>query len=280
MNIIRMIILPLVALLGLCAPSFGQVEVRLEPVRRDYVLGEKAALKLMVTNHTDSVITLSGTPGRSWLYLAVSRRGEDGLMSPVTPPHYPDIKVMPGSRKEYRIELQPFYRFTREGTYRVTATLRMPDRYTTYSSNSTSLNMTSGGSMRKFDIQSKGRRLEMHLRVLVVEGKTVLFGQVVDPQTRIAIGACFMGQYLNFMQPKVLLDRAQNMHVLCQSTADFFTYSVMDVNGTRRAYKLLQRVGWPIDLVSTGNGIKWIGLREYKQETNPNAQFHDATERP
>lgn len=280
MNFIRTIILPLVLLLGLGAQAYGQIDVRMEPVRRDYILGEKATVQLIITNHTDSTVELNSAPGRSWLYLMVTRRGEYAPLSPVSAPKIPDIKVLPGSRKAYTLALQPHYQLNREGTYRVVATVRMPDMQSTYTSNAASFNMVPGATLRSFVIQVRGMRLQMNVKMMNMDGKTVLFGQVLNPETRIALGACFLAQYLNFMEPRILLDRAQNLHVLCQSTADFFTYAVMDTQGVRRQQKIMKRTGGPIDLISTGSGIRCIGLAEHKKDTSPNSQYHRATERP
>lgn len=277
----RYLMLPLLLLLSCWAQCLAQIDVRLEPVRREYLLGETAAVRLIITNYTDSPVQLSGTPERSWLYLSVTRSGASSTpLSPVHPPRFPDIKVMPGSRRAYTFELQPLYRLNYEGLYRISATLRMPDQHTTYTSNSVSISMSPGATVRSFTVQVRGQRLQMNVKMLAMEGKTMLFGQVVNPDTRIALGACMLAQYLNFMEPRVLLDRAQNLHVLCQSTAEFYTYAVMDTNGARRELKLYKRAGGPVDLVSTGSGIRTVGLAPYVKNTKPNSQYHSATERP
>ena len=77
-----------------------------------------------------------------------------------------------------------------------------------------------------------------------------------------------MGQYLNFMEPRVMMDRKQNLHVLCQSTPTYFTYSVMGTDGTRRSYQVLQRTGGPVDLITAGGGIKAIGLTPAKKPSS------------
>ena len=75
MNRIKLVI---TALLGLLAslPAFGQLEVRVEPLRRDYILGENVRMRIMVTNHTDAPTSLVSTPGRPWLYMHIARRGD------------------------------------------------------------------------------------------------------------------------------------------------------------------------------------------------------------
>ena len=124
MNRIKLILLPLLLLLAVGSQAMAQLEVFLSPARRDYMLGEKVELKVTIVNHTDSSVVLTSTPGRSWLYLEVSHRGE-GAVVPTSIPRYPNLTIMPGSRKSYTISLQPHFRLVREGTYRVRATLRM-----------------------------------------------------------------------------------------------------------------------------------------------------------
>lgn len=280
MNYIKSILWALLLTAGVCAQAFGQLEVRLEPQRRDYILGENVVLKITIINHTDSSVSLNSIPGRSWLNVQVKRRGSALPEPPQSTPRYPQITVRPGSAQAHNIELKPHYALSREGAYSVVATVRLPDMQTTYSSNTVVFNMISGGNMRHFVVQARGQKLNMALKSLNIGGRDLLFGQVMNMDTRHVLGACYMGQYLNFMEPRVLLDRAQNMHMLCQSTAEFFTYSVMDTFGKRREYKVLKRSGGPVDLISTGGGIRYIGLTPYSKNSKPKDNFHSASDRP
>lgn len=282
MNRNRTILTLLVLLMGMwmIAPAFGQLEVYLEPQRRDHILGENVVLKLTIINHTDSSVSLTSMPGRSWLYVDLKRRGDITSIAPVAQPRYPNLTITPGSRRAYNIELMPQFRLTKEGIYRAVVTLRLPDMNTTYTSNAATFALSSGGTVSSFNVQARGQRLQVALKSLNVNGKNLLFGQVSNLDTKLVEGACYMGQFLNFMQPKVLLDRAQNMHMLCQSTADYFTYAVMNTQGTRSTQKILKRTGGPVDLISTGGGIRYIGLAPYEKPKNDRANYHRASERP
>ncbi len=282
MNQNRSILTFLFAMLGLLAamPAFGQLEVRLEPLRRDYILGEDVHIRVMVTNHTDAPAALVSTPGRSWLYLNVMRRGDVSPVAPTASPRYPNITIPPGSRKAFDIKLEPAFKLRMEGMYSVTATLRMPDMDTTYTSNSATFNVNSGGEVQSFRVQVRGQKLILSVRSLLVKNKNLLFGQVINADTHIVQGACFLGQYLNFMKPRVMLDSAQNLHLLCQSTPKFFTYSVMSTYGERREYKIMRQIGGPVDLVSTGKGIRCVGVAPYVKPKGDKANYHSASERP
>ncbi len=282
MNSVRPILATLLFLLGWGAatPAFAQLDVRLDPLRRDYVLGENVKLRLMITNRTDAPVSLVSTPGRSWLYLNVARRGDVSSIPPSAIPRYPNITIAPGSKKAYDIELEPAYKLRKEGMYRVIATLRMPDMSTTYSSNNSTFNVNSGGELQSFHVQVRGQRLILSVRSLLIKDKNLLFGQVINADTRLVQGACFLGQYLNFMKPRVMLDSAQNLHLLCQSTPKFFTYSVMNTYGERREYKIMKQIGGPVDLVSSGKGIRCVGVAPYVKPKGEKAKYHSATDRP
>lgn len=265
---------------GAAAPVFAQLDVRLDPLRRDYILGENVKLRLMITNRTDAPISLVSTPGRSWLYLDVMRRGDTSSVPPSVILRCPNITIAPGSKKAYDFELQPAYKLRREGMYSVSATLRLPDMNTTYTSNNTTFNVNSGGKLQSFRVQVRGQRLELSVRSLIIKDKNLLFGQVMNADTGVVQGACFLGQYLNFMKPRVMLDSAQNLHLLCQSAPKFFTYSVMNTYGERREYQIMKQIGGPVDLVSSGKGIRCIGVAPYVKPKGEKTKYHSATERP
>lgn len=261
-------------------PAYAQLNVQLEPIRSDYILGEDVMLKITITNHTDSSIALMNTPGRSWLHFDVIRKGDFSGVAPVNVPRFPNLTITPGSRRSYNVSLKPHFNFTKEGAYRVTATLRLPDMRTTYSSNAAMFNLGSGGTVKTFTVQARGERLKMSLKSLTWKRRTLFFGQVVNADTNLVVGACFMGEFLSFMPPKALLDRAQNLHMLCQTTPTTFTYAVMDTFGNCKERKLLRRGNGIVDLVSTGGGIRYTGLVPIEKPKNVKDTYHSATERP
>lgn len=261
-------------------PASAQVELRLEPIRRDFIVGESVALKLTVVNHTDASISLTNIPGRPWLHFLVGRRGEDGAIAPFASPKFPDLKLTPGSTRAFQVELGGFYRLERDGSYWAVATIRMPDGVSTYSSNRAPFVMTNGGEVRAFTIQARGERLHMSLRLARIDNQDCLFGQVRNADTKRIIGACYMGRYLNFMEPRVLLDAAQNMHVLCQSSEQFYTYSIMNTRGGNAQRKIYRRAGGPVDLISTGRGVQPVGLIPYVKPKPGEEGVRRASDRP
>ncbi|MBQ3240555.1 MAG: hypothetical protein IJB00_05145 [Akkermansia sp.] len=277
-HIIKLLLL--LCCLSAFLPAYAQVELRLQPIRRDFIVGENVALKLTIVNHTDATISLTNIPGRPWLYFMVGHRGQDGPIAPVATPRFPNLKLTPGSSRAFQVELGSFYRLETDGSYWSVATIRMPDGQSTYSSNRALFVMTNGGEVRAFNIQARGQRLRTSLRLARIDNQDSLFGQVRDADTKRIVGACYLGRYLNFMQPRVLLDAAQNMHVLCQSSAEFYTYSIMDTNGKCAQRKVYRRTGGPVDLISTGKGVRAVGLIPYVKPKAGEEGMRRVSERP
>lgn len=273
------ILLTLISLL-LCSQAFAQVELRLQPVRKDFIVGENVALRLTIINQTDASVALRNTPGRPWLNFSLTKRGENGPVSPIATGRFPEVVLTPGSTRSFEFNLKSLYGLGTAGNYAAVATIRMPDGQSTYSSNRGLFTLTNGGRVRDFNIQARGQRITLSLRLAVVNGKECLFGQAISKDTNQVIGACYLAEYLNFMEPRVLLDRAQNLHMLCQSSPDFFTYSVMTTHGTRSSAKLYKRAGGVVDLISTGKGIMPIGLTPYVAPKPGSQKVRKASERP
>ncbi len=273
------ILLTLLCLL-LSSQTFAQVEIRLQPVRKDFIVGEDVALRLTIINQTDASIALKNTPGRPWLNFSMTKRGESAPVSPIAAGRFPELELTPGSTRSFEFNLASLYRLRSAGNYAAVATIRMPDGQSTYSSNRGLFTLTNGGKLKEFNIQARGQRIVMSLRLAVVNGKECIFGQAINKDTNQVIGACYLAEYLNFMQPSVLLDSAQNLHLLCQSSPEFYTYSIMNTHGKRSSAKLYKRTGGLVDLISTGKGIMPVGLTPYVAPKPGSEKVRKTSERP
>ena len=274
----------LMAAAMLLLPAAAQVEVQLTPNRTDYVAGEGVGLNLTITNHTDAPLKLEDANGRPWLNIILTQRGMSSPVIPKEKSGFPPVTIAPGSQRTVPVNMRDKFALDMPGSFRAVATILLPDGRTTYTSNRALFNITTGGCVRSFPIQSRGRRLELSVRLVRTAKQEGLFGQVVDMDTKRAVGACYMGRYMNFMQPRVLMDGSQNVHVLCQSTPEFFTYSVMNNRGQRLSYQVYRRApGAPVDLVNTGKGFRPVGLIPYDPKAEAKKQkekVHTTSERP
>lgn len=266
----------------LAAPQAdAQIEMQLTPVRKGYVAGESPAFQLTIVNQTDTTYALKNTPGRPWLNLLLFERGNGLPISPIATPVFPATTITPGSTRTFQLSTKNFYRMGETGNYHAIATIRMPDGYSTYSSNRAIFSVESGAELNSFRIQARGKRLQLSLRMAQIEQKLWLFGQVRDINTLRVVNTCLLGRYLNFMKPIVKLDAAQNMHVLCQSTPKIYTYAVMNTKGDLASHQLFSRIGGSmVDLISTGRGIIPVGLTPYVAPKAGDDNIRKASDRP
>lgn len=276
----------LLILLGLLSciispQAAAQIEMRLSPVRTSYVAGEAASFELTIVNQTDATIALKNTPGRPWLNVQIYARGQGMPITPIAAPKFPATTITPGSTRSFRLNTKSFYHLGNTGNYYAVATIRMPDGRYTYSSNRAHFAMENGAEVRSFKIQARGQRLLVSLRMAQIEQQVWLFGQIRDIDTQRIVNTCILAQYLNFMKPVVMLDAAQNMHVLCQSTPKIYSYAVMNTKGDRASHKLYNRIGGSmVDLISTGRGIQPVGLSPYVAPKASEKNIRKASDRP
>ncbi len=279
-HITTLILATILMLVGFAGQASAQLDVRLSPLRQEFLLGENVALKLTLTNRTDRSLVLENLPGRPWLTFTITQSGSSNTISPIAIPRFPKTTLSPGSTRSFQVDLKPYFHFNRANSYKAIASVRMPDMKTAYSSNRAGFTLSFGGNVSSFTVQAGGKTLQMCVKLMRVGQKDYLFGQVLDNDSRTVLGACAVGPYLNFMKPRIMLDRAQNLHILCQSTPTLFSYCVMGTNGKRLNHRTLVRTSGPVDLVSTGGGIRLVGLTNYVAPKPEDEGIRSAADRP
>ncbi len=270
----------LILFLMLICQLQAQLEVTVKPQRQDYLLGEDIHVELVLYNNSTSAISLAKLPGRPWLSLEVGVAGDARLLAPKVVANYPSVSLPPGRKMAYKINLSQSYAFNMDGDYRLSAIVRMPDMKTAYSSPKSRFRLSNGSLHKKFITHVRGKRLEMRAKFWQIGNKNAIFGQVADADSGRVIGAAYMGSFLNFMEPRYLLDAKQNLHMLFQSTPEFFTYSILSTTGKCSFSKIYKRApGGPVTLVSRGGAIQVIGAVPY-EKPKAEERHRDATERP
>lgn len=278
-NAIRFLCL-LLCMSILAPAALAQIEVKLEPTRQEFLVGESITMKLTFVNHTDRAVTLCNGSDYRWLNFSIKQRGSSYPVNAKALAKYPPLTLSPGSKRAYEVDVKPYYNLDNEGNYSVTATIVMPGGESTHTSNNSTFALRQGGTVKSFDVSARGQRLTVSVKMLTVKGRACLFGQVTNQDTHGVLGACFLGHYLSFMSPCIKLDSAMNLHLLCQSTPEYFTYSIMNTYGKRSSYRLYRRSGGPVDLIGTGSGLRPVGLVPYTPETRKKESIHSAADRP
>ncbi len=259
---------------------WAQVDVKVEVKRRTHLIGEPIIVSLYMRNNTDRPVILTNEPNRPWLHLNVTSSSHPNGVPRLVIPRFPTVTISSGSTVAYNLNVYPSFRFQRSGTYQISAVLRMPDHRTTYGSNSASFTLNEGHSFRYFNIQNKGRHLQIHAKSLNVNNMPGLFGQIIDANSKTPIASCFLGNYLNFVKPIFILDKHQHMHVLFQNNPQHFIHAIVSPTGQAIQKQRMARTGGPIDLIAVGDSIRPIGVAPVKKPSKEKPSYHNITDVP
>jgi hypothetical protein len=140
-----------------------------------------------------------------------------------------------------RVDLGPFFNLSRQGSYRVIATLHLKDWNVEIPSAPQSFDVIDGAKLwsqsfgvpapagatngvpqvRKYTLE-QANYLRSQLRMYV---------QVSDEAERNIYKVRAIGPMVSFSQPEAQLDRRNNLHVIYQSGARVFTYTVVNPDG-------------------------------------------------
>ncbi len=269
--LISMIMLPAV---------HAQIDVRIDPERRQYLEGEPIIMNLYMRNNTDQTVILTNEPNRAWLHLNVTSATYPNGVPRLILAKFPTVTISPGSTVAYKLDVQPAFRFHKNETHTITATIRMPDHRTTYGSAPTTFSLNHGYTFRKFDLSNKGRDIEIHAKTMDVASTPCLFAQAIDKRSQLVLSSSYLGRYLPYMKPIYLLDNKQHMHIFFQTTDKYFIYAVVSPEGKKTKHAVYVRTQGPIDLIALQGSIKILGAAPYVAPKESQDKIRSASDRP
>lgn len=218
--------------------AVAQVSVEVVPERNQFLAGESMLVGVRVTNFSGQTLKLGANP--DWLQVTVE--GENGFVVerfgdlPVVEP----FEVPSSARGTRWLDLQPYFNVGKPGTYRVTATVRIPELGLELSSKSKQVLVTSGAKIWEQDFGVPPREgaqpgeLEVRKYALVQslsQNQSRLYVRVSNRAETKVYKLILVGPMLAFSHPEVQLDRNANLHVLFQTGARTFTYVQVNPGG-------------------------------------------------
>jgi hypothetical protein len=233
--------LGIIALSAICACAQVTVEVQLE--QEQFLPGESLPASVRITNRSGQTLNLGAS--EDWLTLSIE--DSHGLVLP----QIGDIPVkgefvLENSKRAIKhVDLAPAYVLSKPGRYEITATIKIKQWDQQVVSPPRKFDLILGTPLweqefglpqsaeatnsppevRKYILQEANylSQLRLYLRVTDVAGIKVF--RTVP-----------IGLMLSFSRPETQIDKKSNLHLLYQSWAHSFTYTVFNPNG-----EMLQR---------------------------------------
>ena len=257
----------------------AQVAVNVTLEQEQFLPSEALPVTVHVVNRSGQPLHLGADP--NWLTFSVESADSFIVTKQSDPPVQGEFNLDSSQVATKRVDLAPYYVMSRPGRYRITATVRIKDWGTEVSSPPCSFDVINGAKLwsqvfglplpagvtnsqpevRKYTLE-EANYLRSQLRMYV---------QVSDESGTRVFKVRPIGPMVSFSQPEPQLDRFSNLHVLYQSGAATFTYSVINPNGDvvrQEIYDYL-KVRPRLRADDDGNIIVYGGVRRVKPAEMP-----------
>jgi hypothetical protein len=217
----------------------AQVTVNLTVDQDQFLPGEALPVAVHITNQSGQ--TLHFGADSDWLTFGVEAADDFIVVKNSDPPVQGEFSLDSSQVATKHVDLEPSFDLKRSGHYRIIATVRIKDWNTEVTSQPQGFDIIDGAKLwsqvfgvplpagvsnrppevRKYTLEEANylhSQLRMYVQVSDESGATVFKVRAIGPM-------------VSFSQPDAQLDRSGNLHVLYQSGAASFLYSVINPNG-------------------------------------------------
>ena len=212
----------------------AQVSVELVLDQEQFLPGESLMVGVRITNFSGQTLRLG--KDNDWLHLSLE--GRDNYIVPTTAelPVQGEFEVQSSKVVTKRVDVAPCFSLVRSGRYAVSATVKIKDWGTELVSKRKSFDLIPGTTLWEQDVgvsapaASQGppevRKYALQQAIHLKQMK--LYVRVTD-QTGSRVFRVFpIGQLISFSSPEHQIDKSSNLHVLYQTGAKSFNYSVIN----------------------------------------------------
>ena len=219
------------------APAQITVEVVLD--QRQFLPSESLPVAVRITNRSGQPLHLGADA--NWLTFSVTSVDSFVVTRIADVPVQGEFDLGSSLMATKRVDLAPYFRLTRQGSYRLVATVHIKDWNEEIPSPPQSFDVIDGAKLwsqtfglpapagvtngapevRKYTLE-QANYLRSQLRMYV---------QVSDESEVHIFKVRAIGPMVSFSQPEARLDCLNNLHVIYQSGARVFTYSVVSPDG-------------------------------------------------
>jgi len=232
--------LPILALvlLTFCRAS-AQVDVQVVMDQEQFLPSESVPVAVRIINRSGQPLHLGADA--DWLTFSVESVDGSIVMKNAEVPVLGEFDLGSSQVATKRVDLQPYFDLKRQGRYRIIATLHIKAWSVETPSLPKEFDVISGAELwsqdfgvpipagvtnqppevRKYTLE-EANYLRQQLRMYVM---------VSDPAGSHVFKVSPIGPMVSFSQPEVQIDPLSNLHVIYQSGAKTFTYSVVNPEG-------------------------------------------------
>lgn len=225
--------------LSLCVFNVNaQVTVDVTLDQEQFLPGETLRASVHVTNHSGQTLHLGDDDG--WLTFYVESQDGSVVTKKSDPPVKGEFDLDTQLVATKHVDLAPYFQLARPGSYKVTATVHIKDWNKDITSEPKAFDVIQGAElwtqifgMPDSSLSNQPPRVRKYSLVQAnyLRDQLRLYVEVTDESAGSIVKVRSLGPMISFSQPEAQLDRVSNLHVLCQSGASFFTYTILSPDG-------------------------------------------------
>ena len=223
-----------VLLLGSIGRLSAQVTVELLTDQDEFLPGEAIPVIARITNRSGQTLTFAHD--KDWLKFSVQAHEGYVAMAKNDLPYEGEFTLQSSERANVRLNIAPYFQFDRTGTYKITATVSIPEWKRQITSDPKSIDIIKGARVwqEEFGVPHTASDTngapEMRTYALqeanYLRGHLTLYAQVTDSGGRFN-HVTAIGPMISFGQPDAKVDKMSLLHVLYQNGPRTFSYTVL-----------------------------------------------------
>ncbi|MGO9585411.1 MAG: hypothetical protein ACLP2Y_04260 [Limisphaerales bacterium] len=217
----------------------AQVTVDVVLDQDQFLPGESLPVAVRITNRSGQPLHLGADA--NWLTFSVETVRGTMVVRKADVPVEGEFDVGSSQVATKRVDLAPYFALTRQGGYRVTARVRIKDWNVEIPSPPQSFNVIDGAKLWSqtfgLPVPADMTNRTPEVRKYILEEANYLHSQLrmyvqVSDESEIHIFKIHaIGPMVSFSQPEAQVDRFSHLHVIYQSGAHIFTYSMVSPDG-------------------------------------------------
>src|ERR1017187_5645537 len=231
------LILGLTLLTLVNAPAQVSVEIVLD--QEQFLPSESVPVAVRITNRSGQPLHFGADA--SWLTFNVESTDGFVVVKNADVPVSGAFDLDSSQMATKRVDLAPYFGLSRPGRYNIITTVRIKEWHAEVASSAKAFDIINGAKIWSQDFglpasagETNGapevRRYSL-IEANYLRSQLRLYVQVSDESETRVFKVSAIGPLVSFSQPESKLDRLSNLHVLYQSGAQVFTYSVVSPNG-------------------------------------------------
>ena len=237
------------------------VQVLLE--QDQFLPGESQPVTVRVINNSGQSLHLG--EAANWLTFNVESADNNSVvMKNADPPVVGGFDLGSSEVATKRVDLTPYFALTHAGRYHLVATVRIPEWGSAETSPAKEFDVIDGAQLWSQDFglpvpAGVTNQLPVVRKYILEEANYLrkqlrMYVLVSDQSGTRILKVSAIGPMVSFSQPEAQLDRGSNLHVLYQSGAQSFIYSVVNPDGNIALQEIYDYLGTRPRLAVSGDG--------------------------